>query len=53
MIVLNSAEAVDELLARRARNYAMRPHIHVAFDLVSDQQRLVLMSYGEEWKVRP
>lgn len=51
LIVLNSAEVADELLSKRAKNYSSRPPAHVAFDLVSDKQRMVLMPYNDAWKV--
>ncbi|KZT09665.1 cytochrome P450 [Laetiporus sulphureus 93-53] len=51
MIVLNTAEAADELLANRSKIYSSRATPHVAQDIVSDGQRMVFMSYTREWKV--
>lgn len=52
LIVLNTAEAADELLVNRGTTYSGRPSPHVAFDLVSDGQRMVLMGYNHTWRVR-
>lgn len=52
MIVLNTPEAAEELLHNRGRKYSSRAPLHVAHDLVSDGQRLVLMPYTRECKVR-
>nr|F1SY70.1 RecName: Full=Cytochrome P450 monooxygenase 69 [Postia placenta Mad-698-R]BAK09414.1 cytochrome P450 [Postia placenta] len=51
IIVLNSSEAADELLATRSKLYSSRESPHVGFDLVSDQQRMLFMPYGREWKI--
>ena len=52
VVVLNSPEAADELLVKRAKNYSERPYAHVASELLSDGQRMLLMPYDEPWKVR-
>lgn len=52
LIVLNTAEAADELLVNRGATYSGRPSPHVAFDIVSDGQRMVLMGYNHVWRVR-
>lgn len=52
IVVLNSAEAADELLTIRSKWYSNREPSHVGFDLVSDQQRMVHMPYDRESKVR-
>ncbi|PCH35529.1 cytochrome P450 [Wolfiporia cocos MD-104 SS10] len=51
IIVLNTAEAADELLANRSKIYSGRPAPHVAMDIVSDGQRMVFLPYDREWKV--
>lgn len=53
MIVLNSAEAADELLARRSNNYSNRAVPHVAHDILRDGLGITFMEYGPSWKVRP
>lgn len=53
LVVLNSAAAADELLVNRGTTYSGRPSPHVAFDLVSDGQRMVFMGYNHAWRVRP
>ncbi|KAF9806396.1 hypothetical protein IEO21_08674 [Rhodonia placenta] len=50
IVVLNSAEAADELLTIRSKWYSNREPSHVGFDLVSDQQRMVHMPYDRESK---
>ena len=52
LIVLNTAEAADELLVNRGTTYSGRPSPHVAFDIVSDGQRMVFMGYNHAWRVR-
>ncbi|CCM07188.1 uncharacterized protein FIBRA_09529 [Fibroporia radiculosa] len=51
MIVLNTAEAADELLVNRSKVYSSRSPPHVAQDIVSDGQRMVLLPYDREWKI--
>lgn len=51
IVVLNSSEAADELFVTRSKQYSSHESPHVGFDLVSDQQRIVFMPYGREWKV--
>ncbi len=53
MIVLNTAEAADELFMNRSKNYSGRSAPHVGHDILSDGQRIVFLPYGKEWKVRP
>ena len=51
VVVLNTAEAADELLANRAKDYSSRAAPHVAQDIMSEGQRLIFLPYGREWKV--
>lgn len=51
MIVLNTAEAADELLVNRSNNFSSRSPPHVAHDIMSAGQRQVFLPYGREWKV--
>ena len=53
VIVLNSVEAADELLARRSSNYSNRPIPHVAHDILRDGLGITFMEYGPSGKVRP
>ncbi|KZT04799.1 cytochrome P450 [Laetiporus sulphureus 93-53] len=50
VIVLNTAQAANELLANRSGKYSSRAPPHVAFDLMSDGQRMVFLPYDKEWK---
>ncbi|KAH9829079.1 cytochrome P450 [Rhodofomes roseus] len=51
MVVLNTAEAADELLVNRGTIYSGRASPHVAMDLVSDGQRMVFLGYEHAWRV--
>ncbi|KAF9802745.1 hypothetical protein IEO21_09827 [Rhodonia placenta] len=51
LIVLSSAEVADGLLVTRSKLYSSRPDMHVASGLVSDGQRMVLMSNNREFKI--
>ena len=51
VIVLNSAEAADELLTNRSKDYSGRVAPHVSQDLMSAGQRMVFMPYDKTWKV--
>ncbi|KIK51470.1 hypothetical protein GYMLUDRAFT_78193 [Collybiopsis luxurians FD-317 M1] len=50
IIVLNTAQAVNDLLNTRSKIYSSRAPPHVAYDIMSDGQRLVFLSYDKEWK---
>ncbi|RDB14793.1 hypothetical protein Hypma_016543 [Hypsizygus marmoreus] len=50
MIVLNTAEAADELFVNRSKNYSSRSPPHVAHDIMSAGQRQVFLPYDKEWK---
>ncbi|KAF9464067.1 cytochrome P450 [Collybia nuda] len=50
VIVLNTAEATDELLVNRSSNFSSRSPPHVAHDIMSAGQRQVFLPYGKEWK---
>lgn len=51
-IVLNTAEAADELFVNRSKIYSNRSPPHVAHDIMSAGQRQVFLPYDKEWKVR-
>ncbi|OSX61377.1 hypothetical protein POSPLADRAFT_1057133 [Postia placenta MAD-698-R-SB12] len=51
IIVLSTSEAADELFVTRNKLYSSREPSHVGSDLLSDQQWMVLMPHGREWKV--
>lgn len=51
MVVLNTAEAANELLARRSHNYSSRTSGHVAHDILHDGMGLALLTYDAPWKV--
>ncbi|KDQ51281.1 hypothetical protein JAAARDRAFT_706542 [Jaapia argillacea MUCL 33604] len=50
VIVLNTADAADELFVRRSNIYSSRSPPHVAHDIMSAGQRLVFLPYDREWK---
>ncbi|KAF8625938.1 hypothetical protein AX17_006664 [Amanita inopinata Kibby_2008] len=50
VIVLNTADAADELFVHRSKSFSSRTPPHVAHDIVSAGQRLVFLPYGKEWK---
>ncbi|KZT01367.1 cytochrome P450 [Laetiporus sulphureus 93-53] len=50
VVVLNSAEAADELFINRSQNFSSRIPPHVAHDIVSDGQAMAFLPYGAEWK---
>ncbi|KAF6741055.1 cytochrome P450 [Ephemerocybe angulata] len=47
IIVLDSAEAVNELLERRSHIYSSRPHLPMICDLMGWEFNIGLMPYGE------
>ncbi|KAF8810830.1 cytochrome P450 [Phlegmacium glaucopus] len=50
VIVLNTAQAANELLHERSKIYSSRAPPHVAHDILSASQRLVFLPYDTEWK---
>lgn len=52
VIVLNTAEAADELFVNRSKNFSSRSPPHVAHDIMSAGQRQVFLPYEKEWKVK-
>ncbi|KIY70370.1 cytochrome P450 [Cylindrobasidium torrendii FP15055 ss-10] len=50
IIVLNIAEAAEELLVKRSRIFSSRNPPHVAQEILSNGQRPVFMPYDKEWK---
>ncbi|KAF8074119.1 cytochrome P450 [Lyophyllum atratum] len=50
LIVLNTAEAADELFVNRGRTFSSRSPPHVAHDIMSAGQRMVFLPYDKEWK---
>ncbi|KIK64878.1 hypothetical protein GYMLUDRAFT_160779 [Collybiopsis luxurians FD-317 M1] len=50
VIVLNTAQAANDLLNTRSKIYSSRAPPHVAHDIMSDGQRLVFLPYDKEWK---
>ena len=51
VIVLNTAEAADEVLTNRSKIYSSRPAPFVVHEIISDSQRMLLMPYSKEYKV--
>ncbi|KAF9489007.1 cytochrome P450 [Pleurotus eryngii] len=50
VVVLNTAEAADELFLNRSKDFSSRSPPHVAHDIMSAGQRLVFLPYEKEWK---
>ncbi|TFK52653.1 cytochrome P450 [Heliocybe sulcata] len=50
VIVLNTADATDELFIKRSNFYSSRAPPHVAHDIMSAGQRMVFLPYDKEWK---
>ncbi|KZT67961.1 cytochrome P450 [Daedalea quercina L-15889] len=51
VVVLNTAEAADELLSRRSNNYSGRAVPHVAHDILRDGLGMTFIPYGPAWRV--
>ncbi|PFH48603.1 hypothetical protein AMATHDRAFT_81709 [Amanita thiersii Skay4041] len=51
MIVLNTAEAANEILVTRSRTFSSRTPPHIAQDIMSAGQRMVFLPYSKEWKI--
>ncbi|KAH9915125.1 cytochrome P450 [Fomitopsis serialis] len=51
VVVLNTAEAADELLSRRSHNYSSRATPHVAHDVLRGGMGLAFLKYDTPWKV--
>ncbi|KAI1877108.1 uncharacterized protein JN550_001180 [Neoarthrinium moseri] len=50
MIVLNSDQAVKDLLDKRSNIYSSRPDLYLP-NIISGSLRVVLMAYGETWRM--
>ncbi|KAK7460409.1 hypothetical protein VKT23_009130 [Stygiomarasmius scandens] len=52
LVVLNSAEAIEELLEKRSLNYSDRPPMPMLNDLVGwNEFDIGLMRYSDKWKI--
>ncbi|KAI1363146.1 cytochrome P450 [Xylaria arbuscula] len=51
MVVLSSDIAVKDLLDKRSGIYSSRPDMYLGQDVVSGGFRMVLMKYGERWRM--
>ncbi|KAI1353957.1 cytochrome P450 [Xylaria sp. FL0043] len=51
LIVLSSDEAVKDLLDKRSGIYSSRPDMYLGQDIASGGFRMVLMEYGESWRI--
>ncbi|KAI0522073.1 cytochrome P450 [Xylaria bambusicola] len=51
MIVLSSDLAVKDLLDKRSGIYSSRPDMYLGQDITSGGFRMVLMEYGERWRI--
>ncbi|EKM55816.1 uncharacterized protein PHACADRAFT_256701 [Phanerochaete carnosa HHB-10118-sp] len=50
VVVLNSAKATSELLAKRSSIYSDRQHLAMLHDFVGWGKALVFSSYGDDWR---
>jgi Cytochrome P450 len=50
-VFLNSSRTVTDLLERRAAIYCSRPPFPMTQDIVSGGGRIVLMPYGDRWRI--
>lgn len=51
-VILNSQRVAYELLEKRAAIYSSRQNIPMAHDIVSRGKRMVLMPYGDTWRMQ-
>ncbi|KAJ6084237.1 cytochrome P450 oxidoreductase [Penicillium sp. IBT 16267x] len=51
MVVLSSDTVVKELLDKRSGNYSDRPDMFIAQRIASGNFRMVIMRYGENWRM--
>ncbi|KAJ5659297.1 cytochrome P450 oxidoreductase [Penicillium longicatenatum] len=51
MILLSSDTAVKDLLDKRSGNYSDRPDMFIAQKIASGNLRMVVMRYGENWRM--
>lgn len=49
-IFINSPVVAKELMDRRGSKYSDRPFMPMAFDVTSNQNRIIFMPYGEKWR---
>jgi hypothetical protein len=49
-LFLNSRRVAMELLEKRAAKYSSRMNLPMAYDLISNQKRTLLMPYGDLWR---
>ncbi|KAI0644109.1 cytochrome P450 [Trametes meyenii] len=52
LLVLNSPQAINDLLERKGRIYSDRPHFTVAGDLMGLGQSMPLLPLGPEWRAQ-
>ncbi|KAL0062279.1 hypothetical protein AAF712_010848 [Marasmius tenuissimus] len=50
-IVLNSHEAITELLEKRSQNYSDRPEMPMLHDLVGGKWQIAFMRYSDSWRL--
>ncbi|ODV94023.1 hypothetical protein PACTADRAFT_3984 [Pachysolen tannophilus NRRL Y-2460] len=51
VIVLNSPDAIKELLDKKSTIYSSRPEIYVGQDLISGGLRFVFLPYNDTWRM--
>lgn len=51
VIVLNSAEAINDLFVKRGSKYSSRPKASNQADLITQNARIVAIPYGDQWRV--
>ena len=51
VIVLNSAEAINDLFVKRGSKYSSRPKASPQSELITQNARIVAIPYGDQWRV--
>ncbi|KAF2733286.1 cytochrome P450 [Polyplosphaeria fusca] len=52
MVVLSKDTAVKDLLDKKGAIYSSRPDLYIGQTLASGGQRMLMMRYGPEWRIR-
>ncbi|KAI0644111.1 cytochrome P450 [Trametes meyenii] len=52
ILVLNSMDAVSDLLEKRGNIYSDRPHLMVVGEMMGLAQAIPMQQYGDEWRIQ-
>ena len=50
-VFLNSSRTVNDLMEKRSGIYSSRPHLPFGSELLSGNNRMVIMPYGDRWRL--